>query len=196
MFEAIIARIRRRPIASSTIELRVDEIAQLFNTLDPLPFHERDLDKAAEDFIVGWARELPLRNSIKLLIHLPKRVADRREAALLPDAIIRYFQYRAQGARLDLNELFRIGRGSLAIGFGVLSACLLVGQFISGRLGSGYVGKFVDESLVILGWVANWKPIEILLYDWLPLKRRLDLYLRLSRAEVGLMPFDTPSAAN
>jgi len=36
------------------IELRVNEIAQLFHTLDPFPFRERDLDREAEEFIVGW----------------------------------------------------------------------------------------------------------------------------------------------
>ena len=43
-----------------TIELRVDEITQLFHTLNPFPFRERDLDREVEDFIVGWARELPV----------------------------------------------------------------------------------------------------------------------------------------
>jgi hypothetical protein len=47
------------------IELRVDEIAQLFHTLDPFPFRERDLDREAEEFIVGWARELPTDQPIK-----------------------------------------------------------------------------------------------------------------------------------
>ena len=35
------------------IELHVNEIAQLFHTLDPSPFRERDLDREAEEFIVG-----------------------------------------------------------------------------------------------------------------------------------------------
>jgi hypothetical protein len=53
-------------------------------------------------------------------------------------------------------------------------------------LGSGNVSRFVDEGLVILGWVANWKPIEIFLYDWWPLARRRDLYRRLSDASFEL----------
>ena len=36
-----------------------EEVAQLFNTLDPFPFKERDLDSDVEEYIVGWARELP-----------------------------------------------------------------------------------------------------------------------------------------
>ena len=48
----------QRPTAANAIEIRIDEIAQLFHSLDPFPFRERDLDKDAEEFIVGWAREL------------------------------------------------------------------------------------------------------------------------------------------
>jgi hypothetical protein len=43
----------------NAIEVRVEEISQLFDTLDPFPFRERDLDKQAEEYIVGWAHELP-----------------------------------------------------------------------------------------------------------------------------------------
>ena len=37
-------------------------------------------------------------------------------------------------------------------------------------------GQFSNESLILLAWVANWRPIEIFLYDWLPLLRRRNLY--------------------
>ena len=62
------------------IELRVDEIAQLFHTLDPFPFRERDLDREAEDFIVGWARELPVDQPIRIVIHFPDSVAQTSAA--------------------------------------------------------------------------------------------------------------------
>ena len=42
--------------AENAIEIRIDDISQLFHTLDPFPFRERDLDKDAEEFIVSWAR--------------------------------------------------------------------------------------------------------------------------------------------
>ena len=41
------------------IEVRVAELRQLFHSNDPSPFRERDLDPAAERFIVDWSRELP-----------------------------------------------------------------------------------------------------------------------------------------
>ena len=54
------------------IELRVNNVAQLFHTLDPFPFRERDLDKEAEEFIVGWARELSADRAIKIAVHYPE----------------------------------------------------------------------------------------------------------------------------
>ena len=71
------------------IELRVDEIAQLFHTFDPFPFRERDLDREAEDFIVGWARELPADQPIRIVIHFPNNVAQTHAARELGEAFSR-----------------------------------------------------------------------------------------------------------
>jgi WD40 repeat protein len=43
--------------APHAIQIKVDEVSQLFNTLDPFPFRERDLDKNAEDFIFSSDEE-------------------------------------------------------------------------------------------------------------------------------------------
>jgi len=184
------ARVTEPKASPATIELRVEDISQLFDTLDPFPFRERDLDRDAEAYIVGWARELPRRQPITIIIHMPTPEAEKRQAAVLSVAFSSYFQNRADAAQQELKELYRIGRRSLGIGIIVLAICLLVGQFISGRMGSGYPARFLEESLIILGWVANWKPIEIMLYDWLPIRRRIDLYRRLSKAEVTLRPYE------
>ena len=113
------------------IELRVDDIAQLFHTLDPFPFRERDLDKEAEDYIVGWARELPGHQPIKIVIHFPLTEAQTKTAAELGEAFGRYFSERAKAVQRDLNELFRVGRRSLAIGVVILVACLMSAHFCS-----------------------------------------------------------------
>jgi hypothetical protein len=51
-------------------------------------------------------------------------------------------------------------------------------------MGEGPTTRIIQEGLVILGWVANWKPLETFLYDWWPLKRRADLYRRIAAARV------------
>ncbi len=166
------------------IELQVEKIGQLFDTLDPLPFRERDLDRAAEEYIVSWAREFPRGAPIRILVHMPQTEAASELARLLPQAIKRYFAYRANATTNELRELFRIGRYSLAIGIAVLAACVLSGGFAMRALPANSLGRFLNEGFVILGWVANWRPIEIFIYDWWPITRRRSLFQRLSTAEV------------
>lgn len=177
------------------IELRVDDVAQLFHTLDPFPFREKDLDREAEEYIVGWARELPAQHAITIVIDFPDTDAQRRTAGDLAAAFSRYFADRADAIQRDLNELFRVGRYSLAIGVGILIACLMAAHFVAGLLFEPPFRGLVEESLLILGWVANWRPLEIFLYDWWPLARRRDLYRRLSAAKVEPKPYAMLGAA-
>lgn len=178
------------------IEVRVEQVSQLFNSLDPFPFREKDLDKDAEEYIVGWARELPRDVPISIVVHLPENEVGAKPADEVGAALARYFEYRADLISRDLKDMFRLGRISLAIGVLVLAACLTLSQIIPGVIGPGALTRFAEESLIILGWVANWRPIQIFLYDWWPLLRRRNLYRRLASASVTLRSYgpDTQSS--
>ena len=173
----------------SDIEIRIDDISQLFHSLDPFPFRERDLDKDAEEFIVSWARELPADRPLRIVVHLPQAQASLPEAHEIGAAITGYFGYRARIIGLDLKELFRVGRRALAIGVTVLSFSVIIGQTLVTRLAPQPVAGLIAESLLIFGWVANWRPIEIFLYEWWPIVRRRNLYRRLAAAHVELKPY-------
>jgi hypothetical protein len=173
---------------AEAIELRVDNIAQLFHTLDPFPFRERDLDREAEEYIVGWARELPREQPIKIIVYLPAEEARGNAAKELGQSFRRYFSYRADMQQRDLTELLRVGRRSLGIGLPILVACLIVAHLASALWVDATYRRLVEESFLILGWVANWRPLEIFLYDWWPIARRRDLYRRLAKADVIARP--------
>jgi hypothetical protein len=171
---------------AAPIEIRVEEASQLFDNLDPFPFRERDLDPRAEEYIVGWARELPRDRALRIVVHLPAGAANTANAADLQGALARYFDYRADIIGRELNELFRIGRSALLIGLSVLAVCLGASRMVSMAFG-GEVSRFAEESLIIVGWVANWRPIEIFLYEWWPIVRRRKLYRRLAAASVEVV---------
>jgi hypothetical protein len=179
----------------NVIELRVNEIAQLFHTLDPFPFREKDLDREAEEYIVGWARELPAHRPFRIVVHFPDVDSQKAAALELREAFGRYFAGRAAIIQGDLNELFRIGRRSLGIGLFVLVACLLLGRLVAGYLPDASAVRLVDESFLILGWVANWRPLEIFLYDWWPIAHRRDLYRRLSASVIEPKPYSAAVVA-
>src|SRR5215475_4775972 len=98
------------------IELNLRDVNQLFNTMDPSPFNERDLDHDAEEFIVSWARELPLADPAVLVIHLAVLPQDRDAQKIIQDGIHHYFNYRLELSRLEFKHLMQDGRKSLLIG--------------------------------------------------------------------------------
>lgn len=168
---------------TGVIELRLRDSAQLFNTLDPFPFRERDLSAEAERFIVEWAQELPKDQPVQILIHLQSRGGDEARGADLADAITGWFEARARAETHALRELFRDGRLGFLIGIAVLALCLLLSWSASQHFEAPFA-RVISESFVIIGWVVIWRPAEIFLYDWLPMVRRRKLYQRLANARV------------
>jgi hypothetical protein len=168
------------------IELRLHTARQLFHTLDPTPFREGDLDAEAENYIVEWARELPRRHPIEIILHLPAGELASAGLAEIGPAIRRFFANRARSERNAIRELFRSGYRALGIGLAILAACLLVAIRAGAWLPAGSFSRILQESLIIIGWVAIWRPAEIFLYDWLPYARRLRLFTRLEDATVSL----------
>jgi hypothetical protein len=174
---------------TNKIEIRLSSIEQMFQTLDPSPFREKDLDKDVEDFIVSWARELHADLPFTIVVHLPEKQLSRPEAKEIGPAITGFFGYSAQEVGLELKELFRVGRRSLAIGIVVLVVSIVASQMVAHKFEPRPLGKVLEESLIIFAWVANWRPTEIFLYEWWPIARRRRLYQKLAAAKVELKPY-------
>lgn len=171
--------------AERAIELRLHDIEQLFNSLDPSPFREKDIDRDAEDFIVGWAQELPRATPLALRIHLAQPPVATSEAAIV-EAVHNYFASRREHAQRELRLLLRQGRLSLLIGLVFLAACLAGGELLA-REGAAWA-EYVRQSLLIAGWVAMWRPMQIYLYDWWPIRRQIRTFDRLATMPVDISP--------
>jgi hypothetical protein len=167
------------PPDCALIEVHVSELKQLFNAIDPSPFRERDLDPNAEEFIVDWAKEASPSAAFGLAIHLDRPAGLPNEPAELREAIHEFFRHRAEVFRHRLRELLGRGRTSLVIGVCALGISLAIGNLV-GRFFSNHVAEIVQEGLLIGGWVAMWRPMEIFLYDWWPIRAEATLADRLS----------------
>ncbi len=73
------------------IAIRVRTIGQLFNSLDPSPFRDKDLAANTEEFVVGWARELPVKAPFTVAVELPPEEATKPEAAEIGEAFRQLF---------------------------------------------------------------------------------------------------------
>jgi hypothetical protein len=173
------------PSNAAIIEVRVTELQQLFHTIDPTPFRDRDLDPNVEEFITDWSREIPGNRPLALLVHVDRRV-NAGDVAVVRDAVRRFFADRAAASRARLRRLFRFGRISLAIGLGVLAALIGAAQLIGRGTSAIGLAQVLQESLLIGGWVAMWRPLEVFLYDWWPIRAEARLFDRLAAMPVRL----------
>ncbi|MGE0159798.1 MAG: hypothetical protein AB7T31_10345 [Gemmatimonadales bacterium] len=179
--------------AESVIEVRVREISQLLDSLDPSPFHRRDLNPAAEEYIVASAKELPSRAADVLVVHLDRSTGLPDEGHVIGDVIRTHFSRRASFLRRDLRELVRRGLISLCIGLAFLTTMFVIARAIDPLLGEAGFGALLRESMLIVGWVAMWRPMEIFLYDWWPIAGERRLHDRLSRLDVRVTHGDSVS---
>ena len=175
------------------IELRVSELSQLFNSMDPTPFHHRDLDPDAEEFLESWALEFPQDSHFRIIVHIQNMPPDD-PTPVVAEAIHNYFDYKSLHMKRSLRVLLLEGRASLLIGLGFLALCMLGADYLASYAFSPYL-RVLKEGLTIGGWVAMWRPMQIFLYEWWPLARRSRIYGNLGRAIVHVAPGKAAAAS-
>ena len=142
------------------IEVRLREVNQLFDAMDPAPFHERELNRNAEEYFVDSVKELPsgvLREIVLYIDH--SQLVDG--GADIGAAIRVHFSRRSTLLQRNLRRLLQRGFVSLIIGLSFLTVMFVIAQVLGRLMGELAVTKILREGLLIVGWVAMWKPLEI-----------------------------------
>jgi hypothetical protein len=173
------------------IDVHISELSLLFNAMDPSPPRAKDLDPKVDEFIVSWARSSRPGGQFALQVFVddpgnPEQVDTARVA------IHEFYRQRALSASRRLSQLFRVGRTSLLIGVVFLAIAVSLAGLVEGALGQSQVSALIRESMVIGGWVAMWRPLEIFLYDWWPIRAERKLFEQLSVMPVSIT-FKAPS---
>lgn len=163
------------------MRIKVRQLSQLFNSWDPSPFWDRDLDGEAAKFIEEEFRDRLSADSWRLLVQVR---GGSTSAEDLQTALKSHYLRQANSARLALREHLWVGQ--LALVGGV--AIFLVSMAMRVLLRNSWQGisPWVEEGLVILAWLALWRPAEALLYGWVPYYRKRLRYQRLARIQVAV----------
>jgi hypothetical protein len=170
--------------AVEVISVRAARAAQLFNSLDPSPFHEKEIDRDADAFILGWLQDLGSK-PFRIEVTLPAPEQAEPLAQHVQAALRNHFALRAQTERRQLKLELRRGVWALLIGLAFLAACLALRELVSSF---GFPGRnLLEEGLLIIGWVAMWGPIEVFLYGWWPIAGRAQTLERLAKADVSVI---------
>ena len=169
------------------IEIKLSSVMQLFNSFDPAPFHEKELDSAAEHYIVDTVSDFPKKTPLKILIYLPPDIVTTERAMKIPAAIHNHFQYKMLVSDRKFRTHFRHGRIALLIGLSFLTIALVARQYAS-TLQNHFVAQLVADALLIIGWAAMWEPITVLLYELWPIIQMKKTYEKISTMEIEVLP--------
>ena len=142
----------------ATIDLRIQRIEQPLDSLNPAPFHENALGSDAEEYIVDYAGEYGRTEPLRLIVHAP--VSIKQQAAEITRAIHAH-------SHAQCRRRYQGGCGSVATCWSrelpslePPSSCALYWD-----PGDRAMIVAIGEGLLILGWVAMWRPLEILLFE-------------------------------
>lgn len=169
------------------IEITLSSVLQLFNSFDPAPFHEKELDTSAEHYIVDTVKDFPKKTPFKIIIYLPPDIATTDRAQKIPQAIHNHFEYRMLVEDRKFRLRLRHGRGSLMIGLSFLTIALVARQLVSG-LENHILAQIIADALLIIGWAAMWEPITVILYELSPILQQKKIFEKISRMEIDIVP--------
>lgn len=169
------------------IEIKLSSVIQLFNSFDPAPFHEKELDSAAEHYIVDTVKDFPQKTRFKMNIYLPPDISTTDRAMKIPHAIHNHFQYKMLVAERKFRSHFRHGRTTLLIGLTFLTIALVARQLVS-ALENHLIAQIFADALLIIGWAAMWEPITVLLYELWPIIQLKKTYEKISTMEIDIIP--------
>jgi hypothetical protein len=185
---ADIESLYRKEHGKILIEIKLSSVMQLFNSFDPAPFHEKELDSAAEHYIVDTVSDFPKKTPLKILIYLPPDIVTTERAMKIPAAIHNHFQYKMLVSDRKFRTHFRHGRIALLIGLSFLTIALVARQYAS-TLQNHFVAQLVADALLIIGWAAMWEPITVLLYELWPIIQIKKTYEKISTMEIEVLPY-------
>lgn len=108
---------------------------------------------------------------------------------MVSQAVANHFSYRADSKHREHRALMARGRRSLVLGLAFFGAAIALANTIA--KGDRPLVELGRETVLIGGWVALWRPLEIFVYDSWDVRRQEREFRRLARMKVRV---DCPRA--
>jgi hypothetical protein len=154
-------------------DVYVERVAQIFDKRDPAPFRTRDLDPDLVDYLRDAGEDLARGPVPGVSVH----VGEACVPAEIEGALRAHFEYMVERLARARRQQRRTGQTTLAIAL-VMALALVAIASLVGRAVSGPFGVALEQGIVILAWVALWRPLEVLLYEGIPVRRERRVWER------------------
>lgn len=173
------------------IDLRLQQLEQLFDSFDPAPFPDKALDRRVEAFLLESTGEHGHREPLELVLHGPPALA--AHVADIEAAIHAHFSLMHVQIERRHRRRRRVGRVAMLAGGLTLATVLTLRHWLAAV--PAPVGEVLSEGLLILAWVALWRPIETIGFDSWEHRQERGILRRLASIPVHLPAAETGSGS-
>jgi hypothetical protein len=165
----------------SVLEVRILNVEQIFDNRDPAPFRERDLDPDFVDYLVDGVRDLGTAKPIRIIVWLEQACPPGQ----IDEAVHGYFEQAL--ARIDRSRREQVRSGGIALAIAGVAIVVLtgLGQLVAMTIPNP-LGAGLQTALEISGWVFMWRPIEVLIYDGIPVRRERRVLRAIRTASIDV----------
>lgn len=171
--------------------LKLDNITHLFKEPEFDLFMPQKNSTSGIERIVSALKPTSLSDKVKTTIFLPDHQLSENIEKLIVEALRRYCNEKIEQISNDIASLRGQGIRALQRGLLFLAVCLVISTlFDNVEYLPTLVHRFLNEGFLIAGWVSLWYPIELLLYEWSPLKRQKKIYEMIKKMEVKVTTHD------
>ncbi|PKL57680.1 MAG: hypothetical protein CVV34_06260 [Methanomicrobiales archaeon HGW-Methanomicrobiales-5] len=181
--------IYRKEHGQVLVEIKVSSPVQLFNTFDPAPFYERELNPDAVQYIVDAVRDFSLKTPIRLIVYLPADIAGTLDAQKIPEAISNHFRYLVMVQERKFRQKWIYGKFTILVGISFLIIAMSAGRIITASFQDSTFAQLIATTLDVAGWVAMWEPITVHLYQLWPIVKHKKIFEKISRMEIEVRPY-------
>ena len=168
------------------IQLELTDPRELFHPAELDPIGGQSHAESGVERILNRIRPRPNR-PVRTTLRLPSSARTSDLEARLRSGLQQYCDQRIGQITNDIASLRQEGLATLWRGLIFLALCMLGSQLLGEpKFLPGILARFLDEGLIIAGWVALWYPLDALLYQHWPLKRERRLHQALRDMELKL----------
>jgi hypothetical protein len=165
------------------VDVKITAREQIFDNRDPAPFRERDLDPDLSEYLLDAGEDLVGRGRLRVVFWIDQHDPTIKDE--IEHAFRAHFGSLIARMRRARTRRRRTGQVALLLAVVLVILLLAVAQFVA-RVIPGSLGAGLKEGLVISSWVVMWRPIETLIYDWIPNRQERKVATRILEATIDV----------
>ncbi len=178
------------------ISVRLDRVEDLFASSERALFsdHATSSIPGIDTLVNQMRKPRMLRSRDRIVIVLAEPV-EEGIAEQTAEALRRYCRAHLRQNANELTSMHREGLTGLQFGFLFLGLSLILSSVFVKFVHPDWLSTFLSEGVLVVGWVGLWRPVDLLLFEWVPYRRDNRIYRHIMKMEVDIRSAKSVSVA-